>query len=381
MQKNFGGKKWMAFLLSFILVVGSLPTTAMDLESDTVIDSTTSNDSSEWIADSQEYTDDEVIGEIVEVTSLREENVKHFRLADGTYEAVVYAHPVHRKDKDGVWQDIDNNLTLEDDGDSQKYMTSDSRITFINSFRPNEELFTLSENGYSISMMLIGNNTSSNLSLTTEELQLGTISTPAVNNSPARIVGKSFDSIDEAATIDNRSSIVYNNVKANTTIEYVLQGNDLKENIIVSAPCESYEYQFQMNLVGLRAELDDKGNIQLYDLHNGQSQYIIPAPYMYDNNGEYSTAVTYELNSAKDGVYLLNINADEDWVNSSDRAFPVTIDPSTPIQHIRTKIMVMMKNCGLVTIGHPIFALRIFPNFQAEQHLIMHICMFPIIIT
>lgn len=328
MQKNFGGKKWMAFLLSFILVVGSLPTTAMDLESDTVIDSTTSNDSSEWIADSQEYTDDEVIGEIVEVTSLREENVKHFRLADGTYEAVVYAHPVHRKDKDGVWQDIDNNLTLEDDGDSQKYMTSDSRITFINSFRPNEELFTLSENGYSISMMLIGNNTSSNLSLTTDELQLGTISTPAVNNSPARIVGKSFDSIDEAATIDNRSSIVYNNVKANTTIEYVLQGNDLKENIIVSAPCESYEYQFQMNLVGLRAELDDKGNIQLYDLQNGQSQYIIPAPYMYDNNGEYSTAVTYKLNSAKDGVYLLNINADEDWVNSSDRAFPVTIDPS-----------------------------------------------------
>ena len=62
--------------------------------------------SSELIADSQEHTEDEVIGEIVEITSLREENVKHFRLADGTYEAVVYTHPVHRKDENGVWQDI-----------------------------------------------------------------------------------------------------------------------------------------------------------------------------------------------------------------------------------------------------------------------------------
>lgn len=106
MQKIFVSKKWIAFLLSLILVVGSLPINAIALESDTAIDSTTPNDSSEWIADSQEYTDKEVIGEIVEVTSLREENVKHFRLADGTYEVVVYAQPVHRKDENGVWQDI-----------------------------------------------------------------------------------------------------------------------------------------------------------------------------------------------------------------------------------------------------------------------------------
>lgn len=279
------------------------------------------------IADSQEYTDDEVIGEIVEVTSLREENVKHFRLADGTYEAVVYTHPVQRKGENGVWRDIDNNLSLVDDGGSQKYRTPDSRVKFTDSFKANEELFTLSENGYSISMMLISNNTSSELSLTTE-LQLGTEFKPTVNNAPKRTVGKSFDSLDDAATIDNRSSIIYNGVKTNTTIEYVLQGNDLKENIIVSAPCESYEYQFQMNLVGLRAELDNKGNIRLYDLQNGKSRYIIPAPYMYDNNGEYSTAVSYELISVKDGVYLLNVSADESWINSPSRAFPVTIDPS-----------------------------------------------------
>lgn len=334
MKKKLVCKKWIAFLLSFILVVCSLPINTIALESNTPIDSKTTCGSSELIADSQEHTEDEVIGEIVEITSLREENVKHFRLADGTYEAVVYTHPVHRKDENGVWQDIDNTLSLVDDGDSQKFQTPDSRIKFTNSFKANEELFTLSENGYSISMMLVSNNTSPNkLSLTTE-LQPGTEFKPTVNNAPKRTAIKSFDSIDDAATIDNRSSIVYNGVKTNTAIEYVLQGNDLKENIIVSAPCESYEYQFQMDLIGLRAELDNKGNIKLYDLQNGQSRYIIPAPYMYDNNGEYSTAVNYELDFIGNGVYLLTVSADSNWINENDRAFPVTIDPSITLNRV-----------------------------------------------
>ncbi len=50
---------------------------------------------------------------IVEVVERREESIKHFRLPDGSYEAVSYAGAVHRKDANGVWQDIDNDLTLK----------------------------------------------------------------------------------------------------------------------------------------------------------------------------------------------------------------------------------------------------------------------------
>lgn len=333
MNGKINHKSWIAFILAIILAFGTLPVNVVALESNDSVDTEATTDVSEIVADSQEYTDDELIGEVVEIVSLREENVKHFRLADGTYEAVIYTHPVHRKDNNDVWQDIDNNLSLVNDGGSQKYRTTDSRVKFTDSFKANEELFTLSENGYSISMMLVSNNTSSKLSLTTES-QLNTGSQAIVNNSPTRTVGKSFDTIDEAVAIENRSSIIYYGVRANTDIEYVLQGNDLKENIIVRAPCDSYQYQFQMNLVGLSAELDNKGNIRLYDLQKGQSQYIIPAPYMYDNNGEYSTAVSYELISVKNGTYLLNIIADESWINSSNRCFPVTIDPSVSLDEM-----------------------------------------------
>ena len=49
-----------------------------------------------------------------EIETLREENVKHFRLQDGTYRGVSYNKPVHRLDND-KWIDINNTLILEND--------------------------------------------------------------------------------------------------------------------------------------------------------------------------------------------------------------------------------------------------------------------------
>ena len=66
-----------------------------------------------------------------EVTALREENVKHFSLGDGAYQAVVYGHPVHYQDENGAWQDIDNRLTLQTVKGVQQYATADSRVDFI----------------------------------------------------------------------------------------------------------------------------------------------------------------------------------------------------------------------------------------------------------
>ena len=130
MKNKVNHKSWIAFLLAIILVSGTFPINVVALESNDFVDTEVANDVPEIVADSQEYTDNELIGEVVEIVSLREKNVKHFHLADGTYEAVVYAHPVHRKDENGVWQDIDNNLSLTDDGILQKYRTSDSRVKF-----------------------------------------------------------------------------------------------------------------------------------------------------------------------------------------------------------------------------------------------------------
>ena len=57
-----------------------------------------------------ELTGDDIIGELLH---LREANVKHFRMSDGSFIAVTYDTDVHFQDEDGYWVDIDNSLTLE----------------------------------------------------------------------------------------------------------------------------------------------------------------------------------------------------------------------------------------------------------------------------
>lgn len=77
-----------------------------------------------------------------EMTELREENIKHFRMDDGTYTAVTYDQPVHYEDADRKWQDIDNTLTYQSATDAEKAIYKTGPGSFGASF---EE--TVSEDG------------------------------------------------------------------------------------------------------------------------------------------------------------------------------------------------------------------------------------------
>ena len=56
--------------------------------------------------------------------------------------------------------------------------------------------------------------------------------------------------------------------------------------------------------------------------------YTMPPAYMVDANKVHSEEVYYELEQMGHGKYILRIQADENWINSEDRAFPVKIDPT-----------------------------------------------------
>ena len=101
-------KKIIALLLTIIMVLCSFPMTAIaeTLESVSIEETAeaTNEDDEKWhLVGEDSVTTGEMIGAVSEVESLREENVKHFSLPDGTYEAVVYTQAVHRKDKNGVY--------------------------------------------------------------------------------------------------------------------------------------------------------------------------------------------------------------------------------------------------------------------------------------
>lgn len=57
-----------------------------------------------------------------------------------------------------------------------------------------------------------------------------------------KIFEKANSNIQELANIDKVTTIVYNEVIDNVDLEYILSGDDVKENIIVKGLQDKYEY-------------------------------------------------------------------------------------------------------------------------------------------
>lgn len=251
---------------------------------------------------------DELACMVYEIKSLREENVKHFKLEDGTYQAVVYGQPVHRLNSDGEWEDIDNHLSIISDNIS----TSNSRVKFAKKITGNENIFTLHEDNYKVTFGLVG----------------ATKKVEGIYVNTETNFDESASKLQKLTTLDNLSaSVVYKDILPGVDLEYILESNDIKENIIVKEFCDAYSYTFTIKLNSLEASLDNNSVI-ISDDSTGEEIYRIPTPYMYDALGEMSQDVYYTLTEVGNGKYELTITANEQWINSSTREFPVVIDPS-----------------------------------------------------
>ena len=312
--------KLCSLILSVFLIFTSIPFTTIAQETPSK-PNTNSSFSSEYTQLNNTITNNEKKDDTgpIEIIDLRTENTKHFDLGNGTYQAVSYGEAVHRKNASGEWQDIDNTLSITSVKGEKNYISKDSRVTFSNEFVNSQKVFTLSENGYSISFLPFFYQSSSKslASVTNYPLVQSTISSNDKNTIS-----------DTIAKFNNKTFVRYESVSKNIDIEYILSGNDVKENIIVKDVCDNYQYIFYVELSGLNAILNQNGSITLFDESNDKPAYMIPPPYMYDSNGEVSHEVAYELIELKTDVYKLTIVASEEWIEASNRAFPVIIDPT-----------------------------------------------------
>ena len=242
-----------------------------------------------------------------EIVSLREKNVKHFRLADGTCQAVVYGEAVHRLNDEGEWKEINNALS-DINGAIE---TNDSRVSFTKKITGNETLYTLKNGKYKVTVGLTGD----------KKKTEGIIR----NNT---VCEDGMTTLQKLINIENMSSsVTYRDILDGIDLEYIIISDSVKENIIVKEQRENYSFSFTLKLNNLTAKLEN-GNILLLDSKSEESIYTIPAPYMYDTLGNESTAVEYSLIDLNNGKYEFTLIADPNWIDSSDRAFPVVIDPS-----------------------------------------------------
>ena len=260
----------------------------------------------------EQITDESVAPDaLFELTDRREQNVKHFRLSDGSIVAAQYATPIHEQDENGEWQDIDN--TLGESGN--EYATSNAKIKFAKKITGNQSLFTLHDGKYKITMSLDGAIKKT---------------TGAVTNTQTEF-GEDTTQLQKMMTLDKLSAkIMYADILDGVDLEYVLESVNIKENIIVKEKKNSYTYTFTLDLGNLIAALQEDGSIHITDPDSGEVKYRMPAPVVYDAAGitAPSSLSAYTLTQTGNHTYALSVTVNADWMNAEERVFPVTVDPT-----------------------------------------------------
>ena len=124
-------------------------------------------------------------------------------------------------------------------------------------------------------------------------------------------------------SVRNQDKIGYRGVFDGAALEYTLGGGMVKEDIIIAERADSYVYSFELD-TALTLERDGDGLV----LRDGeQTVFVLPAPYMTDAAGSRSDAVSYSY-ERREGGYTLTVTADGRWIDSDERVFPVTVDPT-----------------------------------------------------
>ena len=259
-------------------------------------------------------------------------NYKTYRLPDGTYRTVFTSCP-NTFMEDGQEKAIDNTLVSGNGTEGDIYTNKENSMNAAFPAGGNgERTVTVSGNGVEAA-------------LTAED-----------------------GDYTKAAVSDN--AIRYNGVYENIDIQYTVQPNGVKQDIILLAPQEKTDFTYSLKKEGIRAVLknncvyiyeaagevsgndingendggrDDAAGKSLSGNDAGESDadkgsisentlpaIIISAPRMEDAAGEVSEDITLEL-AERDGEYILTLSADKDWIEDASRVYPVKIDPSTTV--------------------------------------------------
>ena len=269
---------------------------------------------------SQKEEEPTVIGEDTERRN--SENTKYFKMSDGTIKAAMYNDPVLYKDETGKWQEIDNSLDSSDEVSNDEASDFNGYETKKNKFKVKfaknanqKKLMSMKMDNYSVSLSLLNKTKKNNSSMKQEK--------------KAKI---------EDLTVASKASqkVYYENILPDTNIEYIVNGSGVKENIVVKSAQSSYEYNFEIAIKDVTLSLAEDGCIYAKDTITGATVFIMPKPFMLDANYEYSDKVSYSLSAKNKHKYEITISADSEWLNSSERAFPVMIDPAIQTEQSNT---------------------------------------------
>jgi RHS repeat-associated protein len=224
-----------------------------------------------------------------EVTALRTRVSRTYRNSTGSYVSAISAASVNYKDTAGNWQPIDDSLTPASSGNA--HVNKANRYT------------------------------------ATLPSELG--SAPVRVEFGSSWITQQLQGASATGTVDG-STKTYSAALPATTVAYTVGPDQLTELLRLdstNAP-KTFTFDFKAS-PGLRVQKNDQGQIVLTD-SSGKVSFVVPAPAMMDAAGATSGAIVVSVQPTADGA-TVSLTPDRAWLESSDRKFPVTIDPSVMI--------------------------------------------------
>lgn len=250
------------------------------------------------------------------------ENSRHFILNNGTKKAVFTPNNINYFDESKkVWSPIDSALKTSGD----HYVASLGKYNVKIPKQSENETVEVSNDGGKIKWEYLGNKKSLFL-----PLECGTTlpSTKRKSRLKVNVVKNALLDVPTA------SHAIFKDAEGDIDLDYYIEGNGVKENIVIHDKGDDYHYYFLLRASGFRVKTKDNGSrIEFYkSVASGEDEpqtpeFVMPAPFMYDTNGAHSNAVKYSMERLDNENYIFEVCADETWINNSDRVFPICIDP------------------------------------------------------
>ena len=297
MTKKYLFKQLLITLLCFAMSISLMcqPAYALENNTSTTVNTTAENFEKEYVNvfDNQYGSlNEENIN--YEDNSLREEYVKHFVMNDGTTQAVVYETQVHEQDEKGLYQEIDNTLSANNNKEYENTKNNKWKVKF--SKEAKKTLVHIHEDNMNIKWG-IANFNESKASFLVDDEPYTKLSNKAVS-----------------------AVVVYENILDNIDVQYQLSHQKVKENVILKSKEAQHIIYYDLDTNGYDISVVDN---QIVLSKDNKEDYIIEVPYMMDNNGVFHDGITlsYENNQVK-------MELDSEWLLAEDRAYPVIVDPT-----------------------------------------------------
>ena len=367
MSKFNKRKVWISSLIALSLLVNVLSASAEG------INSTVSEISNVSESETQQKSESPIVSEDI---TKRGENEKHFLCEDGSYIAVAYADAVHEKNAQNEWIEIDNTLVSENnriENNSESFHTSFSETAnpvavlsanagelLSNNVADNSEsqLVSIESGEHRLSWSL-----SAASMLNTQQAgqlqQQGCVLENTSNDSPVLYQSEQFigalpakhlyqhslSSLSEAEIKNNInsqqeetnyqktiatkavSSVLYQNAFGDKVdLQYTVAPSKIKEDVILRESSAFRSYTMNVDTNGLTAVKSENNTVEFLKT-DGTSVFTIQTPYMYDSADECSYDIDIIIEQTGN-IASVTYTPDSNWINSGERVYPITIDPS-----------------------------------------------------